>query len=47
MVNVVGVAFPLGVSIAGLNEAVAPAGSPETLNEIELANPFAVGVAVI
>jgi hypothetical protein len=26
---------------------VVPAGSPETLNEIELANPFAVGVAVI
>jgi len=47
IVNVVGVAFPLGVNIAGLNEAVAPAGSPETLNEIELANPFAVGVAVI
>jgi hypothetical protein len=47
IVNVVAVAFLLGVSIAGLNEAVAPDGSPETLNEIGLANPFAVGVAVI
>jgi hypothetical protein len=47
MVNVVDVTFPLGVSIGGLNEAVDPAGSPETLNEIELGNPFAVGVAVI
>jgi len=46
IVNVVAVTFPLGVSVAGLNEAVDPAGSPETLNEIELGNPFAVGVAV-
>ena len=47
IVNVVGVAFSLGVRVAGLNEAVKPAGSPETLNEIELVNPFTVGVAVI
>lgn len=47
IVKVVGVALPLGVNIAGLNEAVAPAGSPETANKIELGNPFAVGVAVI
>ena len=30
-----------------MNDAEVPAGSPETLNEIEFANPFAVGVAVI
>ena len=47
IVSVVVVAFPLGVSIAELNDAVVPVGSPETLNEIELGNPFAVGVAVI
>jgi hypothetical protein len=47
IVNIVGFATPLGVSIAGLNDAVAPAGKPDTLNEIELVNPFAVGVAVI
>jgi hypothetical protein len=47
IVSVVAVAFPLGVSIAGLNDAVEPAGRPEILNEIELGNPFGVGVAVI
>ena len=47
MVSIVGFATPLSVSIAGLNDAVAPAGSPETLNETGFVNPFAVGVAVI
>ena len=47
IVNVVDAAFPLGISVVGLNEAMTPAGSPEMLNEIELGNPFAVGVAVI
>jgi hypothetical protein len=47
IINVVDVAFPFGVSIIGLNLAMEPAGTPETLNEIALGNPFAVGVAVI
>jgi len=47
IVNIVGFATPLSVSMAGLNDAVAPAGRPTTLNEMEFANPFAVGVAVI
>jgi hypothetical protein len=47
IVSAVGVAFPFGVSITGLNVAVEPAGRPETPNEIALGNPFAVGVAVI
>jgi len=46
IVSVVAAAFPLGVSIAGLNDAAVPGGSPETLNKIGLANPFALGVAV-
>jgi hypothetical protein len=40
-------AAPFGVSIAGLNDAVVPAGSPDTLKEIGLGKPFAVGVTVI
>lgn len=47
IVNIVGFAVPLSVSMLGLNDAEAPAGSPETLNEMEFGNPFAVGVAVI
>lgn len=47
IVSIVGVAFPFGVSIVGLNEPVKSVGTPETLNRIELENPFAVGVAVI
>ena len=46
-VSVVTVVLPLGVSIAGLNDAVVPAGSPEMLKEIGLGKPFAVGVTVI
>ena len=46
MVNIVGFAVPLSVSMVGLNDPEAPAGSPETLNEMEFVNPFALGVAV-
>lgn len=46
-VRVVIVALLLGVSIAGLNDAVVPAGSPEMLKEIGLGKPFVVGVTVI
>jgi len=47
IVNIVGFATALSVSMIGLNDAEAPTGSPETLNEMEFVNPFAVGVAVI
>lgn len=47
IVKVVGVAVRLGVNVAGLKEAVVPAGRPEIVNNTELGNPFAVGVAVI
>ena len=47
IVNIVGFATPLSVSMVGLNDAEAPAGSPEMLNEMGFANPFVVGVAVI
>jgi|HubBroStandDraft_6_1064221.scaffolds.fasta_scaffold4792406_1 hypothetical protein len=47
MVNIVGFAVPLSVSMLGLNDAEAPAGSPEMLNETGFVNPFVVGVAVI
>lgn len=46
-VSVVTLEVSLGVSIAGLNDAVVPAGSPEMLKEIGLGKPFAVGVTVI
>ena len=47
MVSVLGTALPFGVTVVGLKEAVAPAGSPEMLSTTGLANPFAVGVMVI
>jgi hypothetical protein len=47
IVNIVGFATPLSVSMVGLNDANPPDGSPETLNEMGFVNPFAVGVAVI
>jgi len=39
--------FPFGVSTAGLNRAVLCAGTPETLKEMGLVNPFAVGATLI
>jgi hypothetical protein len=47
IVKVVCVTLRLGVNVGGLKEAVAPAGRPEIVNNTELGNPFAVGVAVI
>ena len=47
IVNIVGFAAPFRMSTLGLNDAEAPAGSPEMLNEMGFVNPFVVGVAVI
>ncbi len=46
IVSVVGTALPFGVTLAGLNAQDEYAGSPEQLNVVAVANPFA-GVTVI
>ena len=40
-------AFPLGVTVFGLKDAVTFAGNPVTPNDTKLANPSAVGVTLI